>query len=307
MQARRCQGCAAPLPEGAEGEVVRCPFCGLLHDAGGTAAPRVQVHHVQVARPSRLPGWALALIAIIALGTLVPMLIGAFLAWKASSVAVDVARSATSARSPVASTATPAKTTSQLHDLTPGYHALQVAPPAGGYGAVDAVAALPWALAIAQAWQEDARLERIDVARLRPDGTVNVQDDGDATLTYRFVSPKARKALRDEARVRASAQAVVGFWVRVRNGAPQAYADAGQGRTVDDDHDWPRADSEALVRLMSRPAVQALRADLPFLNGYMIHLRDEGWVWYLSSLANESKPRVRARDGAVWPYPRRRS
>ena len=86
-------------------------------------------------------------------------------------------------------------------------------PPAGGYGAVDAVAALPWALAIAQAWQGDARLERIDVTRLRPDGTVNLQDDGEASLTYRFVSPGARKALRDQARLRATTEAVVGLWV----------------------------------------------------------------------------------------------
>jgi hypothetical protein len=42
----------------------------------------------------------------------------------------------------------------------------------------------------------------------------------------------------------------------------------------------------------------------PFLKGYLIHLDDEGWVWYLSKLGGESLPRVRAGDGRVWPYRR---
>jgi len=64
-------------------------------------------------------------------------------------------------------------------------------------------------------------------------------------------------------------------------------------------------EAETLATLLKRPAVAHLRANLPFLNGYLIHVRDEGLVWYFSSLANESKPRVRARDGAVWPYSRK--
>jgi hypothetical protein len=44
----------------------------------------------------------------------------------------------------------------------------------------------------------------------------------------------------------------------------------------------------------------------PFLEGYMIFLDDEGWVWYLSPLArgSESLPRVRATDGRPWPWRR---
>ena len=42
-----------------------------------------------------------------------------------------------------------------------------------------------------------------------------------------------------------------------------------------------------------------------FYNGYMIYLEREGWVWYLQSLSQrEALPRVRARDGAVYPYRR---
>ena len=46
-------------------------------------------------------------------------------------------------------------------------------------------------------------------------------------------------------------------------------------------------------------------SDYPFYNGYLIHLEREGWVWYLQSLSRrDSLPRIRARDGAPYPYPR---
>jgi hypothetical protein len=40
----------------------------------------------------------------------------------------------------------------------------------------------------------------------------------------------------------------------------------------------------------------------PFYKGYLIYSPNEGWVWYFSTLANESFPRLRARDGAAYPY-----
>jgi hypothetical protein len=46
-------------------------------------------------------------------------------------------------------------------------------------------------------------------------------------------------------------------------------------------------------------------ADYPFYNGDMIHNDREGWVWYLqSSSQRETLPRIRARDGAVYPFRR---
>jgi len=38
-------------------------------------------------------------------------------------------------------------------------------------------------------------------------------------------------------------------------------------------------------------------AAFPTASPLMIHLSDEGWVWYLSTLGRESEPRVRAADG----------
>ena len=68
-------------------------------------------------------------------------------------------------------------------------------------------------------------------------------------------------------------------------------------------------DGEALIRYRFRsPARIAALLDngVPFLSGYPIHIADKGWVWYFSTLAGGGKPRVRAGDGAVWPYPRSR-
>jgi len=301
MQARRCQGCAAPLPEGPEGEPVRCTFCGLLHDAAGDAEPRVQVHQIQLGRAPRVRGWVWAVMAMVAITTLIPLGAGLLVVWRTADTVTRAVPPSTS-RTAVP-TSPRERTTADLKDLPAGYHALTVAPPAGGYGAVDPVAALPWALAIAQAWESDARLERIDVSRLRPDGTVNLQDDGEALLRYRFRSASRSNTLRDRARLHAGAEEATGLWVQVKSGAAQVFADVERGAGGDEALP-PHPDADALTRVMARPAVAALRGGLPFLQGYLIHLADEGWVWYFSSLANESKPRVRARDGAVWPYRR---
>jgi hypothetical protein len=281
-----------------------------VHDAARQTGPQVRVHQLHITRKARLPRWVLALILVAVLGGVAFAAVGLFVGWRAASTSIDlVARASNlatgaSERAGRASTAG-ARTTTQLKDLPAGYHALQVAPPAGGYGSVEPIAALPWALAIAQAWNPDARLERIDVSRLRPDGTLNVQDDAEASLTYRFGSRSTAAALREQAQLQSSAEAGVGLWVRIQRGQPQVYSDVARGSSLREGTNAPYPDAEALTSLLERPAVTRLRGDLPFLNGYLIHIGDEGWVWYFSSLANESKPRVRARDGAVWPYPRR--
>lgn len=305
MQARRCQGCAAPLPDAAPDEVVRCPFCGLRHDPQDARA--AQAVRIDVAPGRRsAPRWVLALVAVIVLATIVPVIVGLVIAWRAADTATAIYTRATSSSTPATSATREAvRTTADLEDLPFGHHALDVAPPPGGYAAVDAMAVLPWALAIAQAWEDDARLERIDVERLHPDGTINVQDDADATLRYRFTSPRRANGLREQARLRADAEASTAFWVTVKDGRPQVFADSSRAAMVRDDTPPPYPSALGVPELFQRPAVRALSADLPYLNGYLIWLEREGWAWYFSSLANESRPRVRAVDGAVWPYTRR--
>ena len=95
--------------------------------------------------------------------------------------------------------ASAALTLEDLDELPPGDHPLDIAPPASGYPSFDAIAALPWAPTIAQAWVDDARLDRIDIVRLRADGLIDVANDRDAEVIYRFVSPDRIKELRRRA------------------------------------------------------------------------------------------------------------
>lgn len=291
------------MPDAAEGETTRCPFCGLVHDAARVGESSVRVPRIEFTPQARVPGWVVALILVVMLGGVAFAGVSLFIGWRAASTSVDLANRVVSGLANSGKTA--ARSPAQLKNLPSGHHALDAAPPAGGYGAVDPIGALPWALTIAQAWSADARLERIDVSRLRPDGTVNVEDDAEASLTYQFRSPSVVNALLDQARLQPSAEAGVGLWVRVKQGEPQVYSDVARGSTLRENALVPHPDAEPLTTLLKRSAVARLRADLPFLNAYLIHVRDEGWVWYFSSLANESRPRVRARDGAVWPYSRK--
>ena len=299
MNALRCQGCAAPLPEAPAGQPLRCPFCGLVHHGPAGGAVRVGAVSVERAGPSRIPRWVGVLVGLIVVATIVPAAIGLFVAWRAAEAVAPAVRSVVDAM-PGKRALTPA----DLATAPRGFHDLDIAPPPGGYGAIDAVAAVPWALAVAQAWAPDARLVRVDVQRVRPDGTLNVQDDGEASLTYRFVSPARVGAAREQARLQASAESAVEMWVRVKAGEPQAFINVTPGRIVRDEPAPPHPKVMALPELFARPPVRRAHEGLPFLQGYLIHLEREGWVWYFSSLANESKPRVRARDGAVWPYGR---
>lgn len=252
------------------------------------------------AQHRRVARWVFGIIGFAVLIALVPLVMGLFVAWRAVDAVVPAVRTAVD-NTPAAPVR---RTTAALKDLPRGYHALDVAPPTGGYSALDAVGALPWAVAIAQAWEPDARITRIDVDRLRPDGTINVADDAEAVLRYRFVSARRAESLRQQARLRSDAEEAVGFWVQVKAGQPQVFADVTRASSLRDDELPGYPDSLGLPQLFARPAVRAQAADLPFLKGYLIALPREGWVWYFSSLANESRPRVRARDGAVWPYAR---
>ncbi len=303
MKARRCQGCGAPLPEVGPGEPLQCSFCGLPHDRDH-AHPRALKIDIDPAQRRTISKLVLAILVVVGIGvigSIASVVIGLVAGWRAvESAATPLIDAVTT------SVSGPAKrTTADLKDLPLGHHPLEVTPPTGGYASVDPLAALPWALTIAQAWESDAQIERIDVDRLRPDGTINVQDDVEAELRYRFVSPSAVVRLRQRARVQSSAQEAVGFWVTVKGGQPTVFADRRPAQAVRDEEAPPYPQNAmSLPALFARPAVGALAANLPFLKGYMIRLEREGWVWYFSSLANESMPRVRATDGAVWPYGR---
>jgi hypothetical protein len=305
MQARRCAGCGAPLPDTDHGERPTCRFCGLVHDATSPSWPSMPLV-METAAPPRTGRGAVAIISTVFLIAVLAPLAFVYVQWRAGQALAPL-RTLTST---TAALTKKARTPRELRDVPRGYHDLDVSPPPGGYGAIDAVATLPWALTIAQAWSGDARLERIDIDRLRPDGTVNAADDSEARVTYRFVSPARTDALFRQAELSAKAEANIGLWVRVSEGRPQVYADysaAQLARILQRVKTSPAADHPAalpLTALVARPSVRRVLKPVPFYKGYLIHIEREGWVWYLSTLANEGFPRVRARDGAPYPYPR---
>src|SRR5690554_6650450 len=136
MKARRCQGCGAPLPDAGPDEPVRCTFCGLLHDRSGPATGRTPV--TIGVESGRVRRWLFLLIAFVALVTVIPTAVGIFVTWRAANaVAPMVSEAIRPTPAPPA-----ARTTADLRDLPSGHHAFDVAPPAGGYGAVDPVATL---------------------------------------------------------------------------------------------------------------------------------------------------------------------
>ena len=145
-----------------------------------------------------------------------------------------------------------------------------------------------------------APLDRIDVDRLRPDGTVNAADDGDAEVTYRFVSPSRIADYRRARDLRADAETTYELWVIAKNGAASVQAISGKPSLPDDPSApfvAPFPTAGPLTTVLPAARTQRGWIEKPFYSGYMVHLRDEGWVWYLSTLGRESEPRVRALDG----------
>lgn len=306
MTPRFCAGCGAPLPDTASSEPLTCRFCGVTHDRTAHDAPAtITTIHIDRARASVPAVGAITVIAtVLGLVAAVGGVIAAVATWRTSSPFTRTR--------PVATPSPPvALRVADLSRAGDGWHALAVAAPAGGFGAVDAITQVPWALAIAQGWSADARLERIDVVRLRPDGTVNVADDPDGALTWRFVSPGRMSDLITRAETSTRVDVPTQMHLEVRHGQVRAGV-FSQGAA------WSRTVARDLAALAGHPTsarpLSRLVPDLarrpeytaPFLSGYLIHLEDEGWVWYFAPLGGGALPRVRASDGAVWPYRRAR-
>lgn len=298
MKARQCQRCGAPLPEAAVHESVTCEFCGMAYDPTSAFKPSV---HVKLAA-----GTGKRLLLIILGALFIPILGVIAVTCAVAFTTMTAARRARPSRgvpAPRTSPALPGRMTKPVRpsELDParGWQALDVAPPPGGAGSLDAVAAIPWALSLAQAWRQDARLERVDVDKLRPDGLVNARDDAAASVMYRFLSPALIEEQRRQADLGKS-DVKAGLFIEVKQGEVRALVTSAQ----------PRGEA-----LPPHPASLPLKGVLdgiertgklpakPFYSGYLIHLEREGWVWYLSTLSRrESIPRARASDGKPHPY-----
>lgn len=298
MKPRQCQRCGAPLPE-AEGPVT-CAYCGMAYDPTSAFRPNVAV--------KLPPGTGRKLLWILMATALIPV-IGIVLVTCGILVtanrAVDAARAGISGRRDAARPPIPAVSKSRAKvrpsELAAGrgWQALDVADPPGGTGSLDAVGALPWAVSLAQGWQQDARLERVDVEKFRPDGLVNARDDESACVTYRFRSPALLEEQQRQLDLgRSGIQA--GLFIEVRQGGVRALVTSVHAPR---ESLPPHPASLPLKAILGGLEAAGKLPPKPFFGGYLIHLRDEGWVWYLHTLARQdSMPRVRAADGKPWPW-----
>jgi hypothetical protein len=322
MKSVKCPSCGAPLEVEDDSVFMTCSFCGATaaptqHFQAPRPAPHVQVRVIDLSRRPRLKpaqafGCALAVFLLVA-GT------AAFVFVRAQRIQRSVRDSIAStqrglskstqqapfgarreeAAIPVARLAEPSFT---------GEHRLAASPPPTPFGAFEPVAGLPWALSIAQVWSRDAKLERIDVDRVRPDGTVNVADDPEAEVTYRFVSPSRFQQLRERMNLEKNPRGDQEFWVEVEKGQVLGYELQTLSQLAHDDDaqeiaalTWPK--SLPLTTIVPALAKRRDVPAVPFFEGYLIRLEDEGWCWYISTLSGSPNiPRVRARDGRVWPY-----
>jgi hypothetical protein len=64
----------------------------------------------------------------------------------------------------------------------------------------------------------------------------------------------------------------------------------------------PAPASLRLPDLLTKARTARGFSDRPFYAAYMIFLPREGWAWYFRAPSGDSFPRVRARDGRVYPY-----
>jgi hypothetical protein len=244
-------------------------------------------------------------VAVFLAAILLPVGLMIYSAVRGGESLVQTAANAITAAATTGRAAPVKLTLKDLDELAPGYHALETAAPPSGYASFDAATALPWAMTIARAWVNDARLDRVDVARLHPDGLIDVAGDQEAEVTYRFVSPERLKELRRRADLSANANVQTEFWVRVKAGEASVVAPTTPAALLAfRDHEGlapepPRALplTETFTKLATRPQFKA-----PFYKGYLLYAEHEGWVWYFSTLAGEPLPRVRSADGKTFPY-----
>lgn len=319
MKSLNCPSCGAPIEIDEESVVQVCSHCGsnlaptrhLWRGRAPTdAGARVEVHRIDLSglrRPVAKSFGCLLLVLVLVLG------IGGFVAWRAFTMQSSIRSSIESvtrglSESPTAVKKGPLPVSALAEPSFRGRHEISAAPPPSPLSAYDPVAGLPWALALAQVWSDDVKLERIDVDRLRPDGTINVQDDPEAEVTYRFVSPRRFQALRERANLESRPKGDQEFWIVIENGKLFAYelethaAFASDREAAEiDGLTWPK--SLSMPEILRGAARRREFPDVPFYKGYLIRLEDEGWCWYLSTLSGSpSIPRVRARDGKSWPY-----
>lgn len=306
MKALSCPKCGAPIEvdETTQAPTLRCPFCrstlAPTRTMSAAGAPVViDLRHVTRAGAAAARWVGVVLLVVLAITG-----VSLWIAFDAARSGVDRIPKSLGIGERSAETATArraARPLAELESLTraDAWQLLELAPPAGGLAAFDPAAERSWAMNVGQAWRADVLLERIDVTRLRPDGTVNLVDDREASAMYRFVSPQAIELYTRQARQSTRVEAETGLFVKIEGGQVRALVVEARADDLPPDAPDRILDTRDLLARLRR---DERFAEVPFFTGYLIRLEREGWVWYLSPLAGKALPRVRASDGKPWPY-----
>jgi hypothetical protein len=294
--ARRCQGCGSSLPEVEEGStVVTCPFCGLAHDdAVGPSPVVVRIGGEAQRRAGRRIGWVILTIVLIStIVTLVPVWFSVRFVREVSSRTTSMLPS--QRRADARATLVPAELAAVPQGQ--GWKALEVPPPPGGFADFDPVAGIPWATSIGRAWAADAVLSRVDVGRVAVTGAVDLS--GEDASGYRFASPARHRQWTNETDAGSKSLTATGLMLLIKGTEVRALATEDRG----DPAAPPPPESLALREILERARRNRGFTEKPYYSGYLIHLPREGWVWYFRAISGDgSFPRVRARDGRVYPY-----
>jgi hypothetical protein len=177
-----------------------------------------------------------------------------------------------------------------------GWKELKVPPPAGGFADFDPVASLPWAMTIGRAWASDAVLTRVDVGKVAASGVVDLS--GEHGSGYRFLSPGRRQRWINETDAGSRSLTATGLMIEIKGTTVRALPHEEHEERVP-----PAAASLPLPDIFERARRSRDFVDKPYYAGYLIHLPREGWVWYFRPISGSTGlPRVRARDGRVYPY-----
>lgn len=292
--ARRCSGCGAALGEPTDDDLtIVCAFCGLRHDLNDLAAPPAVVVELSPRMRRANAAVVTAILGIVA----VAVGIAVYTAYRtASEVTTRVQQAATAVQQRAAETRRPLALAELAAVTEYAWKTVDTAPPPGGFDAFEPVAGLPWALTIAHAWAADAVVSRIDVGRVSATGVVDL--GGESTSGYRFRSPARRRRWQQETDAGSRSLTSTGLMLQLQGTTVRVLMDK-------DDRDDPAAPAAAslpLPEILERARTGRGFEDRPFYGGYLIHLPREGWVWYFSAPSGSSFPRVRARDGRVFPY-----
>ena len=141
------------------------------------------------------------------------------------------------------------------------------------------------------------------MTRVSAAGTLDLAAGADDVAGYRFVSPARIDEWNRIADREASAR--VGYELMIKAAQKKVTAYLNRGRPSSRDLPPPKVDALRLGDAIAAAKRGRGFVEYPFYNGYLVYLEREGWVWYLQGLSQrETLPRVRARDGAVYPYKR---